>query len=159
MFNGKAAKMVVGIGTVLALSGGMVGLGQAQEAGALSQSGMQGTYTLKAEDGTRQATVEIRECGKDMCVYIKQATPVLQEKLGIPGDASDYEIVSGLKDDGSGGLKDGKLNASGMADGAKVDVKGSKMVASKFFSSMKADLEKAPIKVASAKAPSGPNRG
>ncbi len=143
--------MAVGIGTILALSGGMVGLGQAQEVGASSD--LQGTYALKGADGARQALVEIRECGKDMCVYVKQASPVLQDKLGIPADASDYKIVDGLKADGKGGLEDGKLKASGMADGAKVSVKDGKLVASKFFSSMSADLEKAPIQVASAKAP------
>ena len=153
LFNKKAAKMVVGIGTILALSGGMVGLIQAQEIGP-PQSDIKGTYTLKAEDGTRQATIEIRECGKDMCVYIKQASPVLQEKLGIPANASDYEIVSGLKADGNGGLEDGRLNATGMADGADVEIKDNQMVASKFFKSMKADLEKAPVQVASAKIPS-----
>ena len=88
-----------------------------------------------------------------MCVYVKQASPILQEKLGIPSDASDYKIVTGLKSDGKGGLEDGKLISSGLADGAKVSVKDGKLVASKFFSSMSADLEKAPVQIASAKAP------
>lgn len=161
IFNKKAVKVIVGIGTMAALAGGMVDASFAGEAGRWQNAS--GTFDLKDDSGRRLGEVEFRECARDICMYMKEVSPAAQEKLGIPANATEHEIVRGLKAGDGGGLEGGKIvNASWQANDADVTVKPGgdgcyEITASKAIGSIKGKLEPAGSKaqISSASAPHG----
>ncbi len=163
IFNKKAVKLIVGISTVAALAGGMAGNSYAGEAGS-GGSAISGSFDIKnADGGGRLATIEFRECSKDICMFVKDATPDAQSALGIPSGASDHKLVEGLKAS-SDGLSGGTIiNASWKANGADVTVKkegsGYEVTAKKMMGSAKFKAEPSSVKLASNPGTKAPGPG
>lgn len=112
------ARFALSIGAAATLSVGMAGLARAED--APSAQDPKGTYTFKGSDGVPYGIVQIRECGRDMCMRIVETTPEASEELGF--EEVGVDVVEGIKSNSGGGFTGELANISFLANGMDVAI-------------------------------------